>query len=110
MSPRYFALGILFLTLTVGFRADTPATVFDVAVGQAPSIAGQVADIIGDPVPGVSITAIPQTGGISRRATSGRDGAYQFEALPDGTYRLDFELAGFELTRRNNVRVRRDAS
>ncbi|HXG69125.1 MAG TPA: carboxypeptidase-like regulatory domain-containing protein [Gemmatimonadaceae bacterium] len=100
---------MLFLTLTIGFRAEIPARVFGVAVGQAPSIAGHVADTIGQPVPGVSITATPQTGGSARRATSGRDGAYQFEALPDGTYRVDFELQGFDLTRRNNVHVRREA-
>jgi len=37
--------------------------------------------------------------------TTGPDGTYQFAALADGTYRIDFALTGFDLTRRNHVRV-----
>ena len=44
-----------------------------------------------------------------RHTTSGSDGSYRFDGLPDGTYRVDFELRGFELVRRNHVRVRRDS-
>jgi hypothetical protein len=52
------------------------------------------------------VTTVAETGGVANRAISGRDGAYQFEVLPDGTYRVDFELQGFEMTRRNHVQVR----
>ena len=44
-----------------------------------------------------------------KHATSGSDGSYRFDGLPDGTYRVDFDLRRFELVRRNHVRVSRDA-
>ena len=59
-------------------------------------------------IPGVTVTTIPQSGGLARHTTSGTDGSYRFEGLPDDTYRVDFDLRGFELVRRNHVRVRRD--
>ena len=43
------------------------------------------------------------------RTTTGADGTYQFERLSEGTYHVDFQLLGFDMTRRNNVRVRKDA-
>jgi hypothetical protein len=55
------------------------------------------------------LTAIPQAGGLPRHTTSGSDGSYRFDGLPDGTYRVDFDLRGFELVRRNHVRVSRGA-
>ena len=79
-----------------------------VAVAQSASIAGVPRDVIGQTLPGVTVTTIPESGGLVKRTTSGRDGAYRFEALPDGTYRVDFELLGFDLIRRNHVRVRPD--
>ena len=80
-----------------------------VVFAQSASIAGVVRDGIGGVIPGVSVTTIPQSGGLVRHTTSGSDGSYRFDGLPDGTYRVDFELRGFELLRRNHVRVSRDA-
>ena len=77
-----------------------------VAVGQFASITGVVSDGR-DRIPGVTVTTIPQSGGFARHTTSGSDGSYRFEGLPDGTYRVDFAILGFELVRRNHVRVRR---
>jgi hypothetical protein len=51
-------------------------------------------------------TPVPHT----RSATTGRDGTYQFAALPDGTYRIDFEFTGFDLMRRNHLPVRSGAT
>ncbi len=67
-------------------------------------------DSAGQTVPGVSVTTIPEGGGVAKRTTSGRDGTYRFDALPEGTYRVDFEVLGFDLFRRNHVHVRRDAT
>jgi len=78
-------------------------------VAQSASIAGVVRDGSGAVIPGVSVTTIPQSGGPLRHTASGRDGSYRFDGLPDGTYRVDFDLRGFELVRRNHVRVSRDA-
>jgi len=80
-----------------------------VVFAQSASITGVVRDPIGQLIPGVTVTTIPQSGGLIRRTTSGRDGSYRFDALPDGTYRVDFELLGFELFRRNHVHVPRDS-
>jgi hypothetical protein len=41
---------------------------------------------------------------------TGADGAYQFDSLPDDIYSVDFEIMGFDLIRRNHVRVRQDAT
>ena len=92
------------LTVTAGvgtalFAAST------IAVAQSSSIAGHV--FVGTQgVPGVVATAIPQTGGDARTVVSGTNGTYAFEDLPDGIYRIDFDLPGFDVTRRNLVPVR----
>ena len=80
-----------------------------VVFAQSASIAGVVRDGNGGVIPGVNVTTIPQSGGLVRHTTSGSDGSYRFDGLPDGTYRVDFDLRGFELVRRNHVRVSRDA-
>jgi len=79
-----------------------------VVVAQSASIAGVVRDGNGGVMPDVTVTTIPQSGGLMRHTTSGSDGSYRFEGLPDGTYRVDFAVLGFELVRRNHVRVSRD--
>ena len=75
-------------------------------VSQTPSIAGRVADSLGHGIPGVSVIALHEAGGVAGRATTGSGGMYSINALPDGGYRVDFDLAGFDITRRNHVRVR----
>ena len=75
---------------------------------QSASITGVVSDGR-DRIPGVTVITIPQSGGSVRQTTSGSDGSYRFDGLPDGTYRVDFVLLGFEVVRRNHVPVRRDS-
>ena len=75
---------------------------------QSASITGVVSDGR-EPIPGVTVMTIPQSGGSVRQTTSGSDGSYRFDGLPDGTYRVDFALLGFEVARRNHVPVRRDS-
>jgi hypothetical protein len=77
---------------------------------QSPSIAGQVTDASGQRVPGVSVIALRDSGGVAARATTGSDGMYNIDALPGGGYRVDFDLASFDITRRNHVRVRAGAT
>lgn len=79
-----------------------------VGVAQSASIAGVVRDAIGQLIPGVTVTTIPQSGGLIRLTTTGSNGSYRFDGLPDDTYRVDFELRAFEVVRRNHVRVRHD--
>jgi hypothetical protein len=77
---------------------------------QSPAIVGRVVNSLGMPISGATVTTMLETGGIAARATSGPDGTYELAApLQDGTHRVDFELLGFDLVRRNHVVVRHDA-
>ena len=72
-------------------------------IGQS-AVVGRAVDTAGEPLPGVTVTAMPADGGALRRTTTtGEDGGYRFEMLPDGRYRLDFQLRGFATARRNHV-------
>jgi hypothetical protein len=105
MSGRNLAHGMFLGSLTIAFLVAIPTTESNLALAQSTSIAGHVLDASGQPLPGVSVTAISETGGVARSTKSARDGAYQFEGLSDGLYRVDFDLTGFDLIRRNHVRV-----
>jgi hypothetical protein len=80
-----------------------------VVFAQPASISGVVSDERDRGMSGVVVTTIPQPGGLARYTTSGSDGAYRFDGLPEGTYRVAFERRGFDVIRRNHVHVRRDA-
>jgi hypothetical protein len=81
-----------------------------VARSRESSIVGRVVSG-GESLPGVVVTLMPEAGGPMREATAGRDGTYQFADLPDGVYRLDFDLVGgFDVIRRNHVAVRGNGS
>jgi len=95
------------LTFVVSLMLVAPS---GVVFAQSASIAGVVRDPSGQLIPGATVTTIPESGGLIRHTTSGRDGSYRFDALPDGTYRVDFALLGFELVRRNLVRVSHDTA
>jgi len=92
---------------TAGCLATALLITVSCVTAQSPGIAGTVAQPSGPGVSGVLITSLPSFGGIARRTTSENHGAYSFAELDEGTYRLDFDLAGFDLIRRNHVRVRR---
>jgi hypothetical protein len=70
-----------------------------------PSIVGQVVDPDRSAIPGAEVLAIAPAGSLAYRTQTGRDGRFQFDHLPEGNYRIDASLAGFNLTRRNNIRV-----
>ena len=76
-----------------------------VQVTSSAYLAGRALDTGGQPLSGVFVTATPTTGGISRSARTRADGRYLIGALMDGVYRLDFDLPGFDLTRRNHVQA-----
>ena len=95
---------------SVACVAAAMLTLIGVVSGVLPSIAGKVTDAGGLPLPGVSVTILPASGGTTRHATTASTGAYQFDALEQGTYRVVFDVAGFDLIRRNNVRVRHGAT
>jgi iron complex outermembrane receptor protein len=65
------------------------------AFAQSGKVGGVVRDALGDPVPGVTVTATNQATNASQTATSGTDGSYAF-ALPGGMYSVAATLAGFQ--------------
>ncbi len=111
MSGRHFARTMVLLSvpmMSVGVAVSPAASTL--AVAQSASIAGHIFDAGGQPLAGVSVTTIAETGGPARSTQSGRDGAYAFDTLPAGTYRVDFDLLGFDLVRLNHVLIGADAT
>lgn len=105
MSRHHLGYGI-FIAVVVGLPAAVVSTPKVLPGAQSASIVGQIVDASGQPLPGVSVTTIAETGGVAGAISAG-DGTFQFGTLSDGTYRVDFELLGFDLIRRNHVQVRR---
>jgi hypothetical protein len=68
---------------------------FLIAQSGAGQLSGKVTDASGNAVANVSVTATNVDTGQARTATTGADGAYQFDQMPSGNYRVKFEAAGF---------------
>ena len=66
-------------------------------------IRGTVTDQSKAVVPGASVTVTGQDTGLTRNATTDRDGAYTFTDLPVGRYRVQVELQGFKTTTRTDI-------
>jgi hypothetical protein len=58
------------------------------------SINGHITDSSGAALPGVTVTATNVDTGLNRSTVTDNTGAYQFNLLPPGKYRVDAELAG----------------
>ena len=69
------------------------------------SISGEIKDAQGGVLPGVTVTATSpaQIGALT--AVTNEAGIYRFPAVPPGEYRLAFELAGFQTSVREGIRV-----
>jgi len=91
-------IAILFWLLTL-------AAVPTVAQDFRGRINGTVSDNSGAVLPGVTVTAASAALIQPQVQTSSIDGSYRFLALPPGVYDLTFELAGFQTTRREGIRV-----
>lgn len=70
------------------------------------AIRGEVGDESGVPIPGVNVTVSGEAliGG-SQLSVTDADGNYRFPALPPGTYKLSFNLEGFQPVTYDAVRV-----
>lgn len=96
---------LLYVTASIGL-----AVALSHAVSAQEGVVGRAVDSVGQPLPGVTVTITAPAGGEQRRTTTAGDGKYRFDKLADGIYRVDFELLGFDMTRRNFVRVRNGSS
>jgi len=68
-------------------------------------VGGEVRDGDGAPLPGVRVTAVDADGTVTARALTGPGGGYALGPLAAGTYRVSFELSGFQ-TDTDSVSVR----
>jgi hypothetical protein len=74
--------------------------------GQEASIIGQVMDESGAVLPGVTVTATSPALQVPAVAdVSNNRGEYRLSPLPIGTYTVEYSLQGFQLVRRDNLRL-----
>jgi hypothetical protein len=87
-------------------RTAVPVVIIFLMVTFAPSLmaqttrtgtlTGRVTDASGGAVSNVTVTATSLDAGQVRNAITGTDGAYKFDLMPPGNYRVKFEAAGFK--------------
>lgn len=104
MTPRPFANSVLCITICLSASGGGNRTVLGAAEAATGRVGGHVRDSAGQFLPGVSVTMVRERGGPARHATTDREGAYRLEELADDTYRLYFQLTGFDRTRLSHVR------
>ncbi len=69
------------------------------------SISGEVKDAQGGVLPGVTVTATSPAQIGSLTAITNEAGLYRFPAVPPGEYRLAYDLAGFQASVRDGIRI-----
>ena len=62
------------------------------------AITGTVRDASGAVLPNVEVTVVSDTTGVTQISKSNAEGIFSFPALPIGTYKANFSVAGFEKT------------
>jgi carboxypeptidase family protein len=87
------------------FLAAAPAFAQGGGASSTGSISGEVKDAQGGVLPGVTVTATSpaQIGALT--AVTNEAGIYRFPSVPPGEYKLNYELAGFQTTVREGIRV-----
>src|SRR5262245_41098121 len=69
------------------------------------SISGEVKDAQGGVLPGVTVTATSPAQIGQLTAVTNEAGIYRFPSVPPGEYRLQYELAGFQQSVRDGIRI-----
>jgi hypothetical protein len=75
------------------------------AFGQSGSVSGTVTDTSRAVLPGATMSATNNATGIKTTVTTNSAGAYNFAALPPGTYTVIAEMPGFQTVTRTDVSV-----
>jgi len=89
--------------LLAGLFASIPAAAQFVSTS---SVEGTVTDESGGALPGVSVTLTsPALQVTDMTTTTASDGRYRFAQLPSGTYRLRYELSGFQPLIREDLTI-----
>jgi hypothetical protein len=73
-------------------------------IGQG-RLTGVVSDAQGAVLPGVTVTATSPALIGTQSSVTEADGRFRFPALPSGTYKLRFELSGFQALERDNIQI-----
>lgn len=94
---RVCALGLSLLLASSTAFAQVSAT--------TGSVNGKVTDASGGVLPGVTVTASSPSMQGTRSDVTNESGEYRFPAVPPGTYKLVYELAGFGTVNREGVNV-----
>ncbi len=81
----YFFIALMFM-VTTALHAQTASA----------RITGLVRDSSGAVIPGATVTALNEETGISYQAISSDAGAFAFDSIPPGKYKLEAELTGFK--------------
>ena len=66
-------------------------------------IAGRVSDVSGGSLAGVQVSLINEASGVKRNTVTDESGDYSFPEAPVGTYRVEFDVAGFKRNVQPNV-------
>src|SRR5262245_7019519 len=99
MTRRHSIRGVL-----VGLLLLTAAGALN-AQGTTGSINGTISDNTGAVLPGVTVTASgPAIMGVQTAATNAQ-GQYRFPSLPPGTFKVQYELSGFNTVVRDGIVV-----
>ncbi len=69
------------------------------------TLSGTVTDPQGKVLSGATVTITNTANGVSREAKTGDDGAYVFNQLPPGTYKIRVEAGGFKIQIQENVQL-----
>src|SRR5262245_34621793 len=93
---RMMALGLVALLATASVSA---------AQEFRGRINGTVTDNTGAVLPGVTVTATSPAMIQPQVQVTGSEGDYRLIALPPGVYELSFELSGFQVVKREGIRV-----
>jgi hypothetical protein len=97
LGLNFLVLGVLFILM-----GATSAKAIDVYA----TIRGVVTDPTGAVIPGAAVTVTNTGTGISKTATSARDGSYEFIQLPaPSTYDLKCEKSGFRAYEAHHIRL-----
>src|SRR4051812_17534453 len=95
MEWRKVAGTLLCLSAVLATSSRGRQTSAAMSVTASTIIEGEIKDQGGQPLPGASVMALPERGGLATQTTTDRDGRYDLEGLSQGTYRVDVSLFGF---------------
>src|SRR5690242_6855610 len=76
---------------------------FLLAQGTTGRIVGKVTDAAGAVLPNAKVTLVNEGTSVSRDGKTNENGDYDFDEVPVGTYRLEFDLTGFKKNIRRGV-------